>query len=361
MNKRIPELDGLRALAILAVFFGHALKIRMMWIGVDLFFVLSGFLITGILLDMPRTGFKTFIGRFYARRVRRILPPYLLVLAVATAIFGTAWMRHWYLYLGLMNYVDAFWREKTFVPLSSLWSLAVEEQFYLVWPVVVFFVGAKKLPRVLLVLLVLAPVLRGATTLLVAHRAFDTYHWFIYKGTPFRMDCLVMGALLTFLWRARHAQVRRFGVLGLIATALTPLVMLALSRYATGFSTMDGTVRGNVVTFEMSLACVTGMMLWALGGRCTAVLRLAPLRWLGRISYSFYLIHESALELAARRFHSPGMVTVVAGAGALAYAALSWYLMERPILHGGSRRAAREELAAASDVRAPRELPRQVH
>jgi len=356
MGKRIPELDGLRALAIMAVFFGHALKIRMMWIGVDLFFVLSGFLITGILLDMPRSGFKNFIGRFYARRARRILPPYVLVLVVVTAIFGASWMRHWYLYFGLMNYVDTFWREKTFVPLSSLWSLGVEEQFYLVWPVVVYFIGAKKLPRLLLVLLILVPVLRGATTLLVAHLAFDTYHWFIYKGTPFRMDCLVMGALLTFVWRARHAQVRRFGVLGLVATALTPLVMLALSRYATGFSTVDGTVRGNVATFEMSLVCVTGMMLWALSGRYTAVLRLAPMRWLGRISYSFYLIHESALALAQRRFHSAGMITLVAGAGALTYAALSWYLIERPILHGGSRRAARAEVAAASDVETPREV-----
>jgi peptidoglycan/LPS O-acetylase OafA/YrhL len=357
MGKRIPELDGLRALAILAVFVGHALKVRMMWMGVDLFFVLSGFLITGILLDMPKANFRSFIGQFYARRARRILPPYVLLLVVVTAIFGAEWMRHWYLYFGLMNYVDFFYMEKTFVPLASLWSLAVEEQFYLVWPVVVFCVGAKKLPRVLLALLILVPVLRGVTTLWVAHQAFDTFHWSIYKGTPFRIDCLAMGALLTFLWRSRNEAVRRYGCLGLVATALTPPVMFFLSRHYSGFSTVDGTVHGNVLTYEISLCCVTGLMLWALGGRYTAVLRLTPVRWLGRISYSFYLIHESALELAGRRFHSAGMIALVAGSGTLAYAALSWYLMERPILHGGSRRAARDEAAAASDV----EVPRQVH
>jgi peptidoglycan/LPS O-acetylase OafA/YrhL len=255
-----------------------------------------------------------------------------------------------------MNYVDYFYKEKTFVPLSSLWSLAVEEQFYLVWPVVVFCIGARKLPRVLLGLLVVVPILRGLATAPLSHHAFDTYHWFIYKGTPFRIDCLAMGALLTFLWRARHDAVRRFGYLGLIATALTPPLMIFLGRHYSGFSTVDGTVRGNVVTFEVSLCCVTGLMLWALGGRFTGVLRLAPMRWLGRISYSFYLIHESALELAGRYFHRTSSVALVAAAGALAYATISWYLLEEPILHGGSRRSARRELEAAHS-----EDPREVH
>jgi peptidoglycan/LPS O-acetylase OafA/YrhL len=80
-------------------------------------------------------------------------------------------------------------------------------------------------------------------------------------------------------------------------------------------------------------------------------------RWLGRISYSFYLIHESTLELAGRYFHGTAAVAIFAGAGALGYAALSWYFMESPILHGGSRRVARDEVAAASDV----EVPREVH
>ena len=91
-SRRILQLDGLRAIAVLAVFAQHALKAPL-WMGVDLFFVLSGFLITGILLDRKARG-QSYFGYFYARRARRILPPYLLLMVVSSLLFGFGWAKH---------------------------------------------------------------------------------------------------------------------------------------------------------------------------------------------------------------------------------------------------------------------------
>jgi peptidoglycan/LPS O-acetylase OafA/YrhL len=347
MARRIPQLDGLRALAILSVFIGHCFVLRMMWIGVDLFFVLSGFLITGILLDTPKQSFRSYIGTFYERRARRILPPYLLILIFTTIIFGAAWMRHWYLYFGLMNYVGFFWKEPFYAPLASLWSLAVEEQFYLIWPLIVFFVGARRLPRLLVCGLVLAPALRAVFTPWLAHQPFDTYHWFVYKGTIFRFDCLAAGSLITFLWRGHADRIRRFGYLGLIPAVLTPPVMFYLSRHYSGFSTYGANLRGNVITYEISLCAVSGLMLWALGGRYTRLLTLSPLRWIARISYSFYLVHESMIILANRLTQNHVLITLLAGIGCIVYCELSWKFLEKPILSGGSHRAAAREVNSA--------------
>ena len=112
-------------------------------------------------------------------------------------------------------------------------------------------------------------------------------------------------------------------------------------------STIDGTVRGNVFTYELALIAMVGVLLWALGGRFTRVLTLKPMLWLARISYSFYLIHEGVLDLANNHLKNEFAIAVVAFTATVAYAELSWLLMERPILHGGNRKEAKLELEAA--------------
>jgi len=104
---RISQLDGIRTIAILAVFLHHSFHARLLWMGVDLFFILSGFLITGILLRQKTKPIGRYLGGFYGRRVRRILPPYVLLMVMTTLIFGFSWMRHGYLYLILMNFIVA--------------------------------------------------------------------------------------------------------------------------------------------------------------------------------------------------------------------------------------------------------------
>jgi peptidoglycan/LPS O-acetylase OafA/YrhL len=128
--KRIPQLDGVRALAILAVFVHHALHVRLLWSGVDLFFILSGFLITRVLLDAKHHSLGGYFAHFYARRARRILAPYLLTLIVASFFVGLAWARHWYFYLLFTNLLRPLHIALP-VAFEPLWSLAVEEQFYL--------------------------------------------------------------------------------------------------------------------------------------------------------------------------------------------------------------------------------------
>ncbi len=324
---RIAALDGLRACAVLAVFLSHAFRIRMLWIGVDLFFVLSGFLITGILLDAKEKGLRGYFAHFYERRARRILPPYVILLVVGSLVFGLLWTRRWYLYFGLMNYVWLYPKAR-FLPFNPLWSLGVEEQFYLVWPFAVYFLNEKALRWVLCGLLVLAPILR------VLVIPYDWTHELAYMGTPFRMDCLAMGGLLTLIWRARGDAIRRYGYLGLIPVALTPPVMLWLNKLG-GYSSWDPTVRSHVVTFGVALMAATGAFLWGLGGRYVGILETKPMQFLGRISYSFYLVHLGALMVWERYYEDRWMVAGLGLGTALVYATASWYLVEKPILSGG--------------------------
>ena len=212
-----------------------------------------------------------------------------------------------------------------------LWSLAVEEQFYLVWPFLVYYVSEKKLPYVLGGLLVLAPVLR------VLAIPYDASHQLVYMGTPFRMDCLAMGSLLTFAWRARGDVIRKYGYLGLVPVALTPVVMMQLSKLG-GFSVWDQSWRSHLVTYEVALCAATGAFLWGLGGRFTGILTSPPVQFLGRISYAFYLIHLSALLFFERYVHSRGEIAALGMVFSLAYAWASWVWVERPILAGGTTR-----------------------
>ena len=354
MSKRISQLDGLRAVAIFAVFLRHALDVRMLWMGVDIFFVLSGFLITGILLDLRESlkvqGFGEFIRKFYARRVRRILPPYFVVLAVASLVFGTVWMKHWYMYLGLTNYVGYFYKDKGLEAFNALWSLGVEEQFYVVWPFAVFFLKPKHLPALLVATIVGAPLLRGLATNWTDAQPWNASHWVIYKSTPFRMDCLALGSLITFLWRKHSEVIQKYGYLALIGTILTPPLMIYLNKYHPGFSTADGTLQGNVITLEISLIAGAGVFLWALGGRYTWILSTAPMRFMGRISYTFYLVHQGTLILAERYIHQIYLSAAVGFAAATLYATASWYWLERPILYGGDKRVGKLEAAAAGNA-----------
>lgn len=336
---RIAQLDGLRACAIIAVFLSHAFKLRMLWIGVDMFFVLSGFLITGILLDLKHKDLKGYFAHFYERRVRRILPPYLMILVVVSLIFGVSWMNRWYMYVGLQNYV-LFFPDPIFEPLNPLWSLAVEEQFYLFWPLAIYFLSNKKIPYFAILLMILAPMFRVLLT------PYDMVHQLVYMALPTRMDCLAMGSLLTFVWRSRPDLIRRYGFLGLIPVVLTPIVMMKLAHYG-GWSTFDGTIHGNIFTYEIALSAATGAFLWALGGRYVGILKTTVFQFLGRISYSFYLVHLVMILVWRKFVSSRYEVAALAFASAIVYSTVSWYWFEKPILAGGNRRAKHIELAAA--------------
>jgi peptidoglycan/LPS O-acetylase OafA/YrhL len=318
--KRIPQLDSVRAIAILCVFLHHALEVKLLWMGVDLFFILSGFLITNVLLTAKHRSLRGYFAHFYARRVRRILPPYILTLAVVSVLFGVAWMHSWYFYVLLTNFVLPL-----HVPhpaaLEPLWSLAVEEQFYLVWPFAVYFLSERRLRTLSVVLMLAAPALRG-----LLHFA---HHWPIYTLTPFRMDLLSAGALLCLVWRQRPDWIAARGpriALVLVAIGLATLVLLGHF----GITTYGNTRTGNVLIYEASLATCSGFMLYALSGWHVGWLRIPALRYIGKISYTMYLIHVSALILTNKL---PSISHAIAALLiTVAYASLSWFLMERRLL-----------------------------
>jgi peptidoglycan/LPS O-acetylase OafA/YrhL len=328
--KYIPQLDGLRACAILGVFLFHSpLRLKGGWMGVDLFFVLSGFLITRILLGQRGTPVNQYFGYFYSRRARRILPAYLLALAAATILLGFGWMKEWPYYLGAMNFAhpgpDG---------LQILWSLAVEEQFYLVWPFVILLIDRKYLPYVAMVLILTAPILRGVCTPFIQNRA----DWSIYKLTPFRMDCLATGALIGILYRSHSARIARLGTLWLVPTCCA-LGTLFYLMHKGGYATNTFSVKANVITYELSLIACTGILLWALSGRFVGILTNAPMRWIGRLSYSLYLIHRTAFEFLESRTHNRLALSVGAASFCLIYSALSWRFIESPILRRKSSRS----------------------
>lgn len=328
--RRIEQLDGVRAVAIAAVFLNHAFDVKLLWMGVDLFFILSGLLITGVLLDLRGRGLKGYFKDFYGRRARRILPPYVLFLGVFSLMFGLAWARYWYLYLFLMNFVTALQLPRPFA-LGPLWSLAVEEQFYLVWPFAVYLLGEVSLGWLAGGLVVAAPLLRWFCTPLLVQYFPQLHHWPIYVLTPFRMDLLAMGALLCLAWRHHRERVLRSGHLGLGLSGAAGVALLVLSRTA-NFSTAANTPVANVWIYELGLLGGTGLILWALSGRGVGVLKLRPMVYLGRISYTVYLIHLLALVVV--REYVPGRVVsaLVALGVTLLYGSASWWWMERPLL-----------------------------
>jgi peptidoglycan/LPS O-acetylase OafA/YrhL len=300
--------------------------------GVDLFFVLSGFLITGILVREKHKSFGGYIGNFYARRARRILPAYFVVLIITALIFGLGWLKYWYLYFGCMNFVAPLGLPEP-ITLPLLWSLAVEEQFYLLWPLAVYYyLSGKQLIRCAVALLALAPILRYVCTPLFTH------HWAVYMLLPFRMDTLATGALIALIWpemriRVQSSSSLRWGITG--ACAVVTLAALVATRYLSthGFTTYSNTRMGNFGVYEVTLAITTSLFLIALIGQGNKVLSSWPLVWVGQTSYSIYLIHLTAIYLA------PKNNALIAAIASLVYATVMWFVVERPILRGGHTRS----------------------
>ncbi|ADV83312.1 acyltransferase family protein [Terriglobus saanensis] len=328
-QKRIGQLDGLRACAILAVFLHHSMGYKSTWMGVDLFFILSGFLITGILLSKKKDRMSSYFASFYGKRVRRILPPYLLLLLVASAVFGTWWYRYWYMYFGATNFFQMLNLPQP-EALGPLWSLAVEEQFYFVWPFVIFFCKEVWVARCAVFLIVLAPVLRVVCTPLF----LDTLP--IYTGTPFRMDLLASGALVAIVWRKRRQVVEVWGRYGLVLAALGFAGFELTQKFAHLYQASN-TRWSNLLIYEWSLVICLGVFLWALSGWKVGILEWTPLKYIGRISYSMYLIHELVIDVLVPRFGNFTVkTTLIAFMISTAYAALSWHFIEKPIISTGA-------------------------
>ncbi|MET0426803.1 MAG: acyltransferase [Actinoplanes sp.] len=338
-----PDIEGLRAVAVVAVVLCHAGVPGLAggYIGVDVFFVISGFLITARMLrEITATGRLSLLG-FYGRRARRILPAAGVVL-VATTLAGY----HWLGFLaGERIGADAVWAtlfasnirsaaagadylaaQDAPSALLHFWSLAVEEQFYLFWPAVVLLLVGLGGRRILAVGLALAVL---ASFALSAVQAGDTWSYFspAARGWELGAGCLL--ALVAD--RLDRIPPRPATYLAGIGLAL--IVVAALS--------FDETTR---FPGYAAVLPVLGALL-VLAGRGDALLARPPVRWLGRISYSLYLWHWPVLVIGAQAYGGPKVLLVLL---AVALAAVTYALVEAPIMHSaGLRRSAVATLAVA--------------
>jgi len=307
---RFPALDGVRAVAVLMVFAFHygggahrgpllkvADAIRLQgWVGVDVFFVLSGFLITGVLYDTRRDS--RFFSRFFARRSVRIFPVYYLVallLLVLTPVFHYSWHAVHLLFLVYLGNIPGAFMPAIYqlharwpaadVYLGHLWSLFVEEQFYLLWPLLVWGIGGRvKLMWTAFGLSTVALTLR---VWLVLGSGVDLRGGWLMNMLPFHMDTLLIGGVLALLLRGERAAgwQKLCGTVFAVSTVtLMVLFLLDSARDATWISTVGFTL------IALASAGLIGSTL-----RRESVtykfFSLRALRIMGRYSYGFYVYH----------------------------------------------------------------------
>lgn len=301
-------LDGVRGLAILIVLIHHGLLpvpangrlshvlapfIHSCWIGVDLFFALSGFLITGILVDT--LGSREYLRNFYVRRFLRIFPLYYAVLLLAgltsLLLYGNSGL--WRMMLPLAVYLQntGLWTplDHYNIPpftLNHFWSLAVEEQFYTVWPLLVFWIRDRsKLLRLALALSVCALLLR------VYLSARGVSPWFLYSFTACRADALLLGGALALLFRSEKAPVvaavRHYapwcGLLAFAAVVIVSFRVDGLDWY--------GDARLHTYGFTLLAIAACGLLATTQGD-APRVLSQPWLRFLGKYSYGLYVLHR---------------------------------------------------------------------
>jgi peptidoglycan/LPS O-acetylase OafA/YrhL len=328
-RNRIPELDGLRGIAILAVLMFHltpskipllaAYFVQAGWLGVDLFFILSGYLITGILLDT--VGRPGYYRNFILRRTLRIFPAYYALLAIA----GAGW---WYFaYLGnIQSFLQNEWPA---VPLIPLWSLQVEEQFYLTFPLLVALVTRKNLARILVAAMIVTPLLRIAMVWAMPANITGTY-----VLTPCRMDTLALGGLVAIAQRDFASWLTTRWIAPI--TALSAAVIVAICwRYGpTPWSTAMRTAG-----FTASAFLFAGILILLVHQRSRVLIeicRFQPLVWMGTISYGMYLIHLAMFNFIRghpRGFEPGGWLeALLSFVATIAAAWLSWRFFESPIL-----------------------------
>jgi peptidoglycan/LPS O-acetylase OafA/YrhL len=294
LQREMPGLDALRGVAVLAVVFLHGLKMTQPialsfspgvqvivslvtagWLGVNLFFVLSGFLITGILLDTKSRS--NYWHSFYVRRVLRILPVYLVTLLLCRLLLHVSWT-----YIGLCLIFVANFVMLRMYSYGPLWSLAVEEQFYLCWPFLVRRLTSRALSCLCLVSILLSPWLR----LLAGHYALGDPHLATWLIT----DHLFLGAFLALFLRSRFSSPRNVAILAALLAFLA-VVMGGICLRGHIFTRL--TVAGRAFQTEPFLFLFGLLLLLSLrfGGHPVVLRITAPLRFYGYISYGLYLIH----------------------------------------------------------------------
>ena len=357
----VPALDGIRGVAVMLVFISHLhmilspeLTFREVtpwkfinrtfeagFLGVDIFFVLSGFLITSLLLKERSSNQSGMVSRFYKRRALRLLPALYALLIVDFFVSrwenfprDIQWRTTWHALLYLNNWNIVWNFGATQDDLGHLWSLGIEEQFYIVWPIVMITIAALKIPP------------KIAISLTAIFAVFVTWHrldlwnngvsWlFLYVRTDARVDSLLIGA--TFAYVYRHYRVPP-KILNLLATSSFISLVYIKYRFASlplhpflfeGGFTVIAVLAGIII-----LAAAEGS--WF----ANRVLISRPLTVIGKVSYGLYLWHLPVFFVLGRHVTSgPKPLRILIGIViASAVTSLSWYFVEKPFLNIKNRK-----------------------
>ncbi len=322
-QQRIPALDGLRAVAIAAVMLSHGFLMpgassrpsraigyiagHLGGLGVALFFAISGYLITSLLLEDQN------LQGFYIRRAFRILPPayvYLMVVAIAEPL------RRGELASAAFFYSN-YWADRSWYT-AHFWSLSMEEHFYLLWPVLLGCLGVRRA-------LIAAGALIAITAL---WRPWSLAHIHLpypaLQRTDMRLDAFLFAAILAILMRSPYRA-----LLLRVLTAAWFRILGSLTLLAAWTWALAGSAPATETLIESALlpAIVVSVIYWP-SSRVFRFLEAQPLRWMGRISYGLYLWQQLFLAPPANAFLPRVALTFVA-------AAASYYWLERPVLHYG--------------------------
>jgi peptidoglycan/LPS O-acetylase OafA/YrhL len=353
VSRRAPGLDGVRALAVLAVVAFHEgfSATPGGFLGVDVFFVLSGYLITDILAAQFGRDGRLGLRGFWMRRARRLLPALAVVLVTVTAavavtepdqlsglrpalLGAVSYTSNWWQALHHQSYFDTF---GPLPPLQHLWSLAVEEQFYLIWPLILIVVLAR-IGRPRRRAAVAWAGAAGSALLMLIIYVPRSDPSLVYYGTDTHASALLIGAALALTWPlARVAAAPRHLTRRLDIVGLAGLLILAWA--ISHFSGADPAVYP--AGLILAALAAGGVVIAAAGpGLAGRALAWRPLRWLGVRSYGIYLWHWPVIAisavLAGRASGTVG-VRVIETAIPIALAAGSWRWIEQPILRDGLR------------------------
>jgi peptidoglycan/LPS O-acetylase OafA/YrhL len=335
IQQRTAQLDAVRGIAILIVIFHNSLHkfpslpfqslFSYGWLGVDLFFALSGFLITGILVDGKQA--VGYFKNFYARRCLRILPLYYSVLVFMFVIVpflrpsaGSAVIARsspWWAYPFFLQNFLVYESSSAAGPLGVTWSVGIEEQFYLVWAVVVRYCSLAQLRCITVAVVCLSPVLRLYLSL---------HHVDLYSNLFCRLDGLMAGAFLAIAVRSNTFLPARFLKAAWLSVFLAlPLVFVTEAFHA------------RWITFSLSAVASAAFLylsLFATQKWFRVVLKRRWLLYTGTISYGLYLLHKIPFDMV-QSFHldrHPVLGLAMGLAGSYVMATLSWHLLEKPFL-----------------------------
>ncbi len=341
LGGQIAGIDGLRALSVLFVMALHASYGRLNggFLGVDIFFVISGFLITHLLVEEQRLSGRVSLSHFYLRRVFRILPPLIVTIILALILWRGDAVDRWPVARAALFFYANFLPAERLGDLGHTWSLAIEEQFYLVWPLL-FIIFAARWPRALM-----------GVALAVILGSFLTRYYMVgagadlnalYSFTPARLDPIMLGSLIALSGVAQRSSpplLVRAAAWGSFALAIGFFLLATRDR-------MQG-VPVNFLLFALVAGTLVASVPQLAPRDPLAMLLGNPLaRYIGKRSYGLYLYHYpifGAMEGVRIEGNLTNYIWVTAVKCLLAFGAaeLSWRLIEQPMLRLKSRVAAR--------------------